>query len=397
MSCCNGCLHCCQVHSERVNKTLSYQPSLNETEEPDLVDAQLNAQLEDSSHEAWLGFWDQLTGVYGDYLPHLNKQDLLQLLTNPQASLTGWLSGILRFVFHEVAENAHIVFWLLLLLVLGSVLQTLQQSFSTSGVANVSSVAMTGLLLIIVVESVTVSVTYVMSTVTLMADFMYALLPLYLAMLTLSGSIATVAVSHPLLLFIVQLSHFLMQNFLVPLFVLSILLDIVDTISTSFRTSKMAELCRQLGVWLLGAIVMIYISIFSIQGVTTAVADGVAAKTVKTIAGSFIPFIGKVVADTTDLFLASSVLAKNAVGLAGALVLGIIVLFPALKILVIAFMYRVCAVVMEPLGHPGMVQAVDAVSKGLFHLCAALVLVSIMFLLGIVVLLFVSNIPLMIR
>lgn len=364
---------------------------------PATLDQEVQSQLADQNHEAWLGFWDQLTGVYGEYLPSLNKKDLLELVTNPHGSITEWFSGIMQFIFHEVAEHAHIIFWLLLLLIIGSILQTLQHSFSSSGVASISSVAMTGLLLMVIIGSVETCVSYVTQTISLMADFMYALLPLYMAMLTISGSVTTAAVSHPLLLFIVQFSHFLMQHFLVPLFVLSILLDIVDTISTSFRTSKMASLCRQVGIWLLGVLVMTYISVFTIQGVTTSVTDGVAAKTVKTIAGQFIPFIGKVVADTTDLLLASSVMAKNAVGLAGALVLAIIVLFPALKILVVAFMYRICAVVMEPLGHPGMVQAVDAVSKGLFHLCASLVLVSIMFLLGIVVLLFVSNIPLMIR
>ncbi|MGD7045558.1 stage III sporulation protein AE [Jeotgalibacillus proteolyticus] len=385
---------------------MSAQPGINQQTTPsqnlneqvnEQVNQQVNEQLEGQDHEAWLGFWDQLTGVYGEYLPSLTKHDLLAIVFQPKSSIMEWFSGIMRFIFHEVAEQAHIIFWLLLLLVIGSILQTLQQSFSSNGVASVSSVAMTGLLLMIVIESVQICVTYVNETIDLMADFMYALLPLYMAMLTLSGSITTAAASHPILLFIVQFSHYLMQYFLVPLFVLSILLDIVDTISVSFKTSKMAGLCRQVGIWLLGVIVMIYMSIFSVQGVTTSVADGVGAKTVKTIAGQFIPFIGKVVADTTDLLLASSVLAKNAVGLAGALVLGTMVLFPALKILVIAFMYRICAVVMEPLGHPGMVQAVDAVSKGLFHLCGALVLVSIMFLLGIVVLMIVSNIPLMIR
>ncbi|WP_167578577.1 stage III sporulation protein AE [Jeotgalibacillus proteolyticus] len=375
---------------------MSPQTTLQDTQES-ITNEVVNEQLSGQEHEAWLGFWDQLTGVYGEYLPRLSKQDLLELLLNPQDSVMGWFSGIIRFIFHEVAEHAHIIIWLLLLLVIGSILQTLQHSFSSSGVAAVSSVAMTGLLLMVVIESVQTCAGYVIQTIDLMADFMYAMLPLYMAMLTISGSITTVAVSHPILLFIVQFSHYLMQHFLVPLFILSILLDIVDTISISFRTSKMAALCRQVGIWLLGVVVMVYISIFSVQGVTTSVTDGIGAKTVKTIAGQFIPFIGKVVADTTDLLLASSVLAKNAVGLAGALILAVMVLFPALKILVVAFMYRICAVVMEPLGHPGMVQAVDAVSKGLFHLCAALVLVSIMFLLGIVVLLVVSNIPLMIR
>ncbi|KIL44363.1 stage III sporulation protein AE [Jeotgalibacillus soli] len=361
------------------------------------LETNTNDQLMDESHEAWLGFWDQLTDVYGEYLPSLTRQDLLSLLTNPQDSFSEWLSGIVRYVFHEIAVNSHIILWLLIILMIGSLLQTIQQSFSREGIAAVSSVAMTGLLLMVVIESVSICVGYITDTVALMADFMYALLPLYLAMITLSGGVTTAAVSHPLLLFIVQFSHWLMQHLLIPLFVLSILLDIVDTVSTSFSTAKMAALCRQIGIWLLGVVVMIYLTIFSIQGVTTSVADGVAAKTVKMIAGQFIPFIGKVVADTTDLVLASSVLAKNAVGLAGALMLGIMILFPAIKILVVAFMYRICAVIMEPLGHAGMVQAVDAVSKGLFHLCAALVLVSIMFLLGIVVLLFVSNIPLMIR
>ncbi|TFD92250.1 stage III sporulation protein AE [Jeotgalibacillus sp. R-1-5s-1] len=354
-------------------------------------------QLMAPEHDTWLKYWDELSVDYGEYMPELSKKTFFEAVTNPSETFTEWLSGFSMFFFHQIAENMQIIFWLLLFLVIGSILQILHQSFSHQAAAEVSPLILTGLLLMTVIKSIQKCLEYFYDALHMMGDFLYALLPLYMASITFSGGPASSAVSYPIMLAMIHFSMLLLKTVIIPLFILSIFFDLANTFSSSFNTGKFAAFCRQLGLWILGLSAVISTTILSVQTVTASVADGVAAKSLKTMVGTFIPFVGKVVSDTADLLLASSVLAKNAIGLAGACILLLIVLFPAIKILVIALMYRLSAVVMEPVGHPSLIQAVDAVSKGLFHIGAALLFICCNFFLAVIILLFVSNIPLMIR
>ncbi len=122
-----------------------------------------------------------------------------------------------------------------------------------------------------------------------------------------------------------------------------------------------------------------------------------AIRTAKYIAGNFVPVVGRVFADAADTVVGASLLVKNAVGMAGVLILLLLVAFPALKILILAFLYNLSSAVMQPLGNSPILSCLSIIGKNLLYIFGALATVSLMFFLAITIVISAANVSVMMR
>ena len=90
-------------------------------------------------------------------------------------------------------------------------------------------------------------------------------------------------------------------------------------------------------------------------------------------------------------------LLKNTVGIVGVAILLIIVAFPAVKILMIAFIYKFAAAILQPLGGGPIISCLDIIAKSIIYVFAALAIVSLMFFLSITVIVAAGNVTMMVR
>lgn len=84
-------------------------------------------------------------------------------------------------------------------------------------------------------------------------------------------------------------------------------------------------------------------------------------------------------------------------GIAGVVILLLIVAFPALKILMIAFIYKFAAAILQPLGGGPVIACLDVISKSVVYIFAALAIVSLMFFLSVTVIIAAGNLTMMVR
>ena len=216
-----------------------------------------------------------------------------------------------------------------------------------------------------------------------MISFFLALVPLLLALIAASGGIVSAAFFHPVLLFLMNTSGLLVGNIILPLLFLAAILNIVSTMTEHYKVTQLANLIQNWSIGLLGAFMTIFLGVISVQGASTAVADGITIRTAKFLTGNFIPVVGRMFTDAADTVINASVLLKNTVGLAGVVILLLIVAFPAFKILVIALIYKITAAILQPLGGGSIIQCLNIISKSMMYIFAALAIVSTMFFLSI--------------
>ena len=74
-----------------------------------------------------------------------------------------------------------------------------------------------------------------------------------------------------------------------------------------------------------------------------------------------------------------------------------IVAFPAIKILMIAFIYKFSAAILQPLGGGPIITCLDIIGKSIIYVFAALAIVSLMFFLSITVIVAAGNLTVMVR
>ncbi|MDQ0413704.1 stage III sporulation protein AE [Mesobacillus stamsii] len=355
-------------------------------------------QLEELNIDELKQFWEDITTKYDGYLPESQKGSLYDFINGEKKfSLNGWFKGIMNFAFHEFIVNGKLLGSLILLTIFSMFLQALQNSFEKSTVSKVAYSIVFMVLIIIALNSFHVVVEYTNDTIGTMIQFILALIPLLLALMATSGGLVSAAFFHPIILFMMNTSGMFIQYVVLPLLFLSTLLSIVSILSEHYKVTQLASMLRNWSIGLLGILLTVFLGVISVQGASAAITDGVTVKTAKFITGNFVPVIGRIFTDATDTVISASMLLKNTVGIAGVAILLMIAAFPAVKILMVAFIYKFAAAILQPLGGGPVITCLDTISKSIIYVFAALGIVSLMFFLTITVIIAAGNLTMMVR
>ncbi|WP_066365709.1 stage III sporulation protein AE [Neobacillus fumarioli] len=343
-------------------------------------------------------FWEDITTKYGGYLPESQKGSLYDFIKGDKKfSLQEWGKGFLKFAFQEFVANGKLLGSIIMLAIFSMVLQSMQNAFEQSNVSKIAYAIVYMVLVILALNSFHIAISYANEAIGTMISFVLALIPLLLALMAASGGVISASFFHPVILFLMNMSGMFMQYIILPLLFLSALLSIVSTMSDHYKVTQLASLLRNWSIGLMGLFLTVFLGVISVQGASAAVTDGIAIRTAKFITGNFIPVIGRMFTDATDTVVSASVLLKNSVGLAGVAILMIITAFPAVKILMISFIYKFAASVLQPLGGGPIIKCLDIISKSVIYVFAALGIVSLMFFLSITVIVAAGNLTMMMR
>lgn len=358
----------------------------------------VDAQIKSLDLSELKQFWEDISNKYGGFLPESQKGSLVDFVKGEKKfSFQEWGKGILKFAFQEFVANGKLLGSLIMLTIFSMFLQSMQNAFESSAISKVAYSIVYMVLIIIALNSFHIAISYTNEAMGTMISFVMALIPLLLALMAASGGLVSAAFFHPVILFLMNISGLLMQYIILPLLFLATLLSIVSTMSDQYKVTQLAQLLRNWSIGLMGLFLTIFLGVVSVQGASTAITDGVTIRTAKFITGNFIPVIGRVFTDATDTVVSASSLLKNTVGIAGVAILLIIVAFPAIKILMIAFIYKFAAAILQPIGGGPVITCLDIISKSVIYVFAALSIVSLMFFLSITVIVAAGNLTMMMR
>ncbi|MCY9375468.1 stage III sporulation protein AE [Bacillus sp. T17B1] len=343
-------------------------------------------------------FWNDIMTEYGGLLPESQKGSLIEFIKGDKSfSPQEWLKALFSYLFHEVLANGKLLGTLILLTIFCVILQLLQNAFQQSTVSKVAYSIVYMVLIILALNSFHVAINYATEAIQTMTSFILALIPLLLALLASSGGAVSAAFFHPVILFLMNTSGLLIQNIVMPLIFLSAILSIVSTMTEQYKVTQLANLLRNIAIGSLAVFLTIFLGVISVQGASAAVTDGITLRTAKFITGNFIPVLGRMFTDATDTVISASLLLKNTVGILGVAILICIAAFPAIKVLSLAFIYKLAAAILQPLGGGPVITCLDVISKSVIYIFAALAIVSLMFFLSLTVIITAGNLTMMMK
>ncbi|AWM17576.1 stage III sporulation protein AE [Bacillus inaquosorum] len=360
---------------------------------------QLAERTADSLETDKIGeFWNDIMTEYGGLLPESQKGSLMEFINGDKSfSPQEWLKALFSYLFHEVLANGKLLGTLILLTIFCVILQLLQNAFQQSTVSKVAYSIVYMVLIILALNSFHVAINYATEAIQTMTSFILALIPLLLALLASSGGAVSAAFFHPVILFLMNTSGLLIQNIVMPLIFLSAILSIVSTMTEQYKVTQLANLLRNIAIGALAVFLTIFLGVISVQGASAAVTDGITLRTAKFITGNFIPVLGRMFTDATDTVISASLLLKNTVGILGVAILICIAAFPAIKVLSLAFIYKLAAAILQPLGGGPVITCLDVISKSVIYIFAALAIVSLMFFLSLTVIITAGNLTMMMK
>ena len=165
-----------------------------------------------------------------------------------------------------------------------------------------------------------------------MVAFMHIVFPSLLALILAIGGVNTSAILQPHFMLIVGFVGSFLKSVILPLIFFSSVLSIISNIDSDTKLTNLKGLVNNVCSWMLGITFTIFIGVMVIQGVVATTFDGISIRTTKYAIESFVPIVGGLFSQTVDTIIGCSIIVKNAVGVAGLLVIGMICLVPSIKI-----------------------------------------------------------------
>lgn len=235
------------------------------------------------------------------------------------------------------------------------------------------------------------------TTIQNLVGFSYTLLPILLTLMMTTGNIVSAGAVQPILLFLITFIGNIITTFLLPLILIGTALSIISKVSDKVQIDKLAKYFKSSVVWVLGIVLTIFVGILSLEGSLTSSVDGVTAKTAKAAVSNFIPVVGKILGDAVDTVIGCSNILKNAVGIVGVIVVIGICIIPIIKLSILTLTYYITSALCQPIADDKIVSLLSGMGDTFKVLLAMLISVSVMLMIGITLVIKISNSGLMYR
>ncbi len=369
-----------------------------ETEEDLMNKNILEEQLESLNIKELEYILEDIINTSSEYYRDINVRDILFSILKGKNILDfkGFAKIAIKTVVNELLNNLTLISQIVIIAVACSILSNLQNSFEKDSISQLANYVCYIVLSMMIINSFTLALELGKGTVTKMVDFMQVILPILLTLLIAIGSPGTKILFNPVVLGTVNIIGTLVKNVVFPLIFFTFIVGIISRISNKAQFNKISELMREIVVVILGASFTVFIGIISIYEIGSNI-DGIAVQTAKFAVDSFIPIIGKFLSDAVEVVVSGSAILKNGLGMMGLVALVLICLIPAVRILILIFVYKLVAALIQPITSDGVLGYFDDISKSLVLILVGILSIAIMFFITISVVVEAGNVALMLR
>lgn len=223
-------------------------------------------------------------------------------------------------------------------------------------------------------------------SITQMVVVMQTLLPILVPLMIATGNITSGSILNPVILAAITFLSKVIEQLILPAIFLSCIFLLVNSLSEKDYIKKLAGFLRGFAIFLMGLSVTLFSGLTAIQGFATNSTDTMILKTARFSVDNFIPIIGGFAADSMEMVISCTTLIKNGIGIFGLILILTLLLIPLLKLVAIAIVYKIAAVIAEPIGSKRISICLDDIGNTIITLAVVLLLGAVLFLIFLAIL-----------
>ena len=333
--------------------------------------------------------YDEIQEVIDDILGHGNKFDFdkyIQDLINGEEdfSLESIGRRLIQSIKGEIKANINTFGSLLTISLIAALFTNLSMAFRNNQAADTGFYVTYLLLFGLLISSFIMASRIAAETINSLLDFMRALVPAYLLSVAFVTGATTSLVYYEAALGLIMLVDFAIIKVVIPMINFYLVIMLANNLSKEDMLSRLAELLATGINWLLKSLLAIVIGFSAIKGLIIPVADQV-KRTALYKASEAIPGIGDALGAVTETVLGAAFLLKNAIGVAGLVVILIICAVPFIKLTMVTVVYKVGSAALQPISDKRFIECISASAKSSAMLLQTVFTGAVLFLLAITV------------
>lgn len=333
--------------------------------------------------------YDGIQDVIDDILSHETEFDFneyVERLVSGQESFS--LSDIgeklIKSIKSEIKGNINIFGKLIAIAVLAAIFTNFSMAFKNNQVSE-TGYYVTHLLLQGLLMSSFVSASQVASrAIGSLLDFMKVLVPAYFISVGFCSGSTTSLVYYEASLFLITAADYILIKVIIPLINFYLVIALINNISKEDMLSKLAGVISTIVDWGLKSLLAAVIGFNGIQGLIVPVADRI-KKSALLKASEAIPGVGNAIGGVAETMLGAGYLLKNAIGVAGLVMIITICAIPIIKLVVVNLIYRFGCAALQPISDKRVIECVSASAKSSGLLLQTVFTGAVLFMLSITI------------
>lgn len=306
--------------------------------------------------------YDEIQDVVDDIFKDKNDFDFGKLVGelirgDSNLSFEQVLLEIKNGILGEIRSNIEGFTAIIAIAIIAAIFTNVSLAFKNNQVAD-TGFYVTYLMLFAILTTSFVTVSNIAyESINKLLDFMKVLVPTYIMALAFSTGSATSYVYYQSTLFLITFIDIVLLKLIIPMINIHFIIAIANNLSKEDMLSKLSDLLSDGVSWLLKTLLTLVITLNTTSGLISPVADRLKKNGILKVA-KVIPGLGDVIGGVAESVISASVLLKNAIGLAGMVIIIIICAVPLLKMGVTSLIYKVSAAVIQPISDKRLINCI---------------------------------------
>lgn len=327
---------------------------------------------------------DSLSGMFPQQKISF-EEVLSELITGNWSGLGRTFLGYLSdWIFYEFRYNRENLVYMLMVALTAAVFTNFSSAFQNRQVSEISFYVLYMLLITLCLTAFRVAAQGLEENLDALVDFMRVLCPSYfLAVAFASGSVTSLFF-YNVILVLIYVVELVLVRFLLPVINVYIMIQVLGNLTGEDFLSEFAQLLQKLVSWILKSLLAGVVGINVVQGLLAPVIDSL-RKSALTRTAEALPWIGNAVGGAAEIVFGTAVLIKNGIGMAGAVIAVLICAVPVIQMLVLAFLYKLAAALVQPVSDKRITGCISSMSEGYELLLKVVFTAGVLFLLTIAI------------
>ena len=333
----------------------------------------------------------------GSFFDDMDINEILNNAISGNVNNSTILNKILGVLTLDFKTTLQTMISILVIVIIHSIIKVINDNLENTNISQIIYYVQYILIVTIIMSNFSDIINLVKETSQNLVGFINLLIPLLMSLMVYTGSITTSGLLEPIILFVINFIGNTINTVLIPIVLIVTALTIISKVSDKVQIDKLATFFKSGVVWFLGIMLTLFVGIISLEGTLSSSVDGITAKTTKAVVSNAIPVVGKVLGDAVDTVLGCGIILKNAVGLVGVVIVIGICVTPIIKLATLTIMYNLAATLIQPIADGKIVKLLEEMG-GIFKiLLAILCSISVMLIIGITLVIKISNSGMMYR
>lgn len=370
--------------------TTSLGEQIEENTQKEIIDSQ-NQTLKISE------FLNSANEYSEEVFKDLNFNEILNDAIQGKIDNNLFINVIMKIIGKETTSSLKAISSIIVIIVIHSILQNLTDNSENDSVSQITYYIQYIMIVTIVMTNFSNIIELIKTSINNLVAFCNLLLPILMTLIMTTGNIASCSILYPIMLFLISFIGNFINGIILPITLIATTLSIVSKISDRVQLNNLSKFFKSSVVWALGVILTIFVGVLSLEGSLSSSVDGLTSKTTKAVVSNFIPIVGKILSDSVETVLGCTNILKNAIGIIGVIVVIGICILPIIKLTIIMITYYIGSAICEPIADKKITSLLSQIGDTYKTLLAIMCSVSVMLIIGITLVIKITNTSLMYR